>query len=52
MFKKFCTYIFVEKYIKRGVWRVAVCLSYIQDAWFLKVNKYIKHLTYIPLTKG
>jgi hypothetical protein len=28
----------LKKYIKWGVWRVAVCLSYIQDARFLKVN--------------
>jgi hypothetical protein len=27
-----------QKYIKCNIWRVAVCLSYIQDARFLKVN--------------
>jgi hypothetical protein len=30
---------FVEKiYIKCNIWRVAVCLSYIWDTKFLKVN--------------
>jgi hypothetical protein len=28
----------LKKYIKWGVWRVAVCPFYIQDARFLKVN--------------
>jgi hypothetical protein len=28
----------LKKYIKWGVWRVAVCPSYISDARFLKVN--------------
>jgi hypothetical protein len=28
----------LKKYIQRGVWRVAVCPSYIQDARFLKVK--------------
>ena len=41
MFKKFSTYICWKKYIKWGVWRVAVCPSYIQDARFLKVNNEI-----------
>jgi hypothetical protein len=36
--KKNSVCVFVEKYIKWGVWRVVVCLSYIQDARFLKVN--------------
>ena len=26
------------KYIKSVLWRVAKCLSYIEDAWCLKVN--------------
>jgi len=26
------------KYIKSVLWRVAKCLSYIQDTWYLKVN--------------
>jgi hypothetical protein len=31
---------FAEKiYIKCNIWKVAVRPSYIQDAWFLKVNK-------------
>jgi hypothetical protein len=38
MFKIFSTDICGKKYIKRGVWRVAVCLSYISDARFRKVN--------------
>jgi hypothetical protein len=37
MFKK-SVRIFVEKYIKWGVWRVAVCPSYIEYARFLKVK--------------
>jgi hypothetical protein len=37
-FKKFSMYICWKQYIKWGVWRVAVCLSYIQDTQFLKVN--------------
>jgi hypothetical protein len=28
----------LKKYIKWGVWRVAVCLSYKKDARFLKVK--------------
>ena len=36
MFQKFSTYICWKKYIKWGVWRVAVCPSYIQDARFNK----------------
>jgi hypothetical protein len=45
MFKKFSTYV-LKKYIKWGVWRVAVCLSYIYDAWFLRLN-YIFFFTVI-----
>jgi len=26
------------KHIKSVLWRVAICLSYIEDAWCLKVN--------------
>jgi hypothetical protein len=38
---KYSVLIFVEKkyiYIKCNIWRVVVCLSYIEDARFLKVN--------------
>jgi hypothetical protein len=42
MFKKFSTYILLKKYIKRDVWRVAVFLYYIQDAWILKVKQLLK----------
>ena len=35
---KYSVRIFVEKNIKCNIWRVAVRLSYIQDAQFLKVN--------------
>ena len=38
MFKILSTYICWKKYIKCNIWRVAVRTSYIQDAWFLKVN--------------
>jgi hypothetical protein len=36
MFKKIQHVYLLKKYIKWGVWRVAVCPSYIQDARFLK----------------
>jgi membrane-anchored protein YejM (alkaline phosphatase superfamily) len=39
MFKIFSTFICCKKYIKWGVWRVAVCLSYISETRFLMVNK-------------
>ena len=38
MFKKIQYVYLLKKYIKWGVWRVAVCPSYIQDARFLKVK--------------
>ena len=38
MFKILGTYISGNIYIKCKIWRVAVRLSYIQDARFLKVN--------------
>ena len=38
MFKKIQYVYLLKKYKKWGVWRVAVCPSYIQDARFLKVN--------------
>jgi hypothetical protein len=38
MFKILNTYICLKKYIKCNIWRVAVCPSYIQDAWLLKVK--------------
>ena len=48
MFKIFSTYICWKKYIKCNIWRVAVCPSYIQDAWFLKVRaqrlKWLGHI--------
>jgi hypothetical protein len=47
MFKKFSTYFF--KYIKWGVWRVAVCSSYIYDARFLKVNTFFLFSLFLPL---
>ena len=40
MFKKIQYVYLLKKYIKWGVWRVAVCASYIQDTRFLKVNVY------------
>jgi hypothetical protein len=42
MFKKIqYVYLLKKIYIKWGVWRVAVCLSYIWDARFLKVNVWV-----------
>jgi hypothetical protein len=41
MLKKIQYGYLLKKYIKWGVWRVAVCLSYIWDARFLKVNNSI-----------
>jgi len=38
MFKKIQYVYLLKKYIKWGVWRVAVYPSYIQDARFLKVK--------------
>jgi hypothetical protein len=38
MFKKFSMYICWKKYIKWGVWRVAVCPSHISNARFLNVK--------------
>jgi hypothetical protein len=41
----------LKKYIKWGVWRLAVCPPYIQDARFLKVNegtlfcRYLRNIT-------
>ena len=42
---KYSVLIFVEKniYIKCNIWRVAVCLSYIKDARFLKVKRCYKY---------
>jgi hypothetical protein len=40
MFKILSTYICWKKYIKCIIWRVAVCLSYIKDARFLKVKRH------------
>jgi hypothetical protein len=37
--KKILYVYLLKQYIKWGVWRVAVCPSYIQDARFLKVNE-------------
>jgi len=39
MFKILSIYSCWKKYIKCNIWRVAVRPSYIEDAWFLKVNK-------------
>jgi hypothetical protein len=38
MFKKTWYIYLLKKYIKWGVWKVAVCPSNIQDAQFLKVK--------------
>jgi hypothetical protein len=39
MFKILSTCVLVgKKYIKCNIWRVAICQSYIKDAWFLKVK--------------
>ena len=42
MFKRLSTYICRKKYMKCNIWRVAVRPSYIQDAWFLKVNLFFR----------
>jgi hypothetical protein len=39
----------LKKYIKWGVWRVAVCPSYIYDARFLKVNYRMQELNELIL---
>jgi hypothetical protein len=38
MLKKILYVYLLKKYVKWGVWRVAVCLSYIKDARFLEVK--------------
>ena len=38
MFKILSTYICRKKYIKCNIWWVVLHPSYIEDAWFLKVN--------------
>ena len=43
MFKKIQYVYLLKKYIKWGVWRVAVCPSYIQYARFLKVNVVVEN---------
>ena len=53
MFKKIQYIYLLKKYIKWGVWRVAVCPSYIQDARSLKVKiptKKYRPLHYTPIT--
>jgi len=39
----------LTKYIKSVIWRVAERLSYIEDAWCLKVNVLVILMCVIPL---
>jgi hypothetical protein len=49
MFKKIQYVCLLKKYIKCGVWRVAVCPSYIYEARFLNVNILTSEIFFIPL---